>query len=346
MALKIFRSLLLSAFLVLFISCSEEESSAEKENLPEPPAESLVDTYNYIVLKNDGTLYTIGNKTGKVTQTGRIPGIEFNTIFNSVTSAGSKIFIYEHRFDPPAGTLYSYDSQSGKTVSAVLDFPEEFGENTALMSLDWDEENENLLGITQEDLESTTSFKPIKVVKINPESFAVATASEVDLHALGYSNVMSTSLIGQKIYAVSLKGSNWQPHLLEIDPVNNKVEVLEVQGRDLGITNLGNNGSANSLFGFSPVPNSDIMAEVRPVTFNIQDGTTTEISKVQRISALSFSHKTFYNKEAKEFAALVASDKKLYLFSYKPSTGAYQMLEVQKPENLFSLVSIVGVKKI
>ncbi len=342
---KIFRSLLMSALLVFLFSCSEEDSSAEEENPSETPEEA-VDSFNYIALQNDGTLYTIGNNTGQVTQTGRIPGIEFNTIFNSVTSSGSKIFIYEHRFNPPKGILYIYDKQSGKTVSAILDFPEKFGENTALMSLDWDEESKNLVGITREDLDLPTSVKPVKVVRIEPDTFKVTTTSEVDLHSMGYSNVYSTSLIGQKLYAVTLKNSNWDPDLLEIDLENDAVEILPVTGREAGITNLGYSGNGHTLFGFSPVPNSNLMAEVRPVTFNVQDSTVKEISKVPRISTLNFAHKTFYNKEAKEFAELIGADNKKHLFKYRPSTGEYEMIEIPDPNSIFSVVNIIGVTEL
>lgn len=344
MSSKLSRLLLMSALLVSLFSCSGEDSPQEQPE-PENP-EQIADTYNYIALRNDGVLFSIGNNTGKVMQMGSIPGIEFNTTFNSVTSSGTKIFIYEHRFDPPRGILYAWDKQTGKTTSAELDYPEEFGENTALMSLDWDEEDQNLVGITREDIELSSNYKPIKIVRIDPDDFGMSVSGDLDLSTEGYSNVYSTSLEGQKLYAVTLKSSEWDPALLEIDLDEDIFEVLPVSGSGTGITNLGNDGEANTLFGFSPVANSNLMAEVKPVTYNITSGTMTEVSGIPRISTFNFSHKTFYNEEGEEFAELVGGNNRIHLFRYDPSTGDNQLVEIANPENLSTLISIIGVRKI
>ena len=344
MSSRISRSLLMLSLLVSLFACSQDESP-EEEKLPETP-DQAADSFHYIALKNNGILFSIGDNTGKVEQIGSIPGIEFNTLFNSVTSSGTKTFIYEHRFDPPRGTLYVWDKKTGKTESAILNFPEEFGVNTALMSLDWDQENQNLIGITREDLESSTNYKPIKIVRINPESFEVVTSSDIDLQTEGYGNVYSTSLVGQKLYAVALEDTRLDPDLLEIDLEQDVLRVLPVSGSGAGITNIGNNGNQNNLFGFSPVVNSKYMAEVRPVVYDITSGTINELYEVPRISSLGFSHKTYYNEEGDEFAELVGANNKIQLFKYNPSTGDYQLTELSKSENLSTLISIVGVRKI
>lgn len=335
---------MLAVILSLF-SCSENETPDE-EKAPEMIPEQVEDTYNYIALKNDGTLFTIGNKTGKVGQIARIPGIEFNIMFNSVTSSGSKIYIYEHRFDPPRGTLYVWDRQSGKSSSAVLEYPEEFGENTALMSLDWDEENQELVGITREDLEHSHNYKPIRIVRIDPGNFELTVSGDIDLSTGSYANIYSTNLVGQKLYAVALKNTNSNPDLLEINLDQNSFEVLTVSGTGSGITNLGNSGDPKTLFGLAPVANSNIMAEVRPVIYYIESGAVSELSEVPRISALNISHKTFYNEEGKEFAELVGFNNAVMLFRYNPSKDEFHLVKIPNPENLSSLISIIGVEKI
>lgn len=344
MSSRILKPLLVLTLFVSLISCSQDESP-EEEKGPENP-EQVADTFNYIALRNDGILFSIGDKTGKVDQVGRIPGIEFNTIFNSVTSSSSKIYIYEHRFDPPQGTLYVWDKGTGKTTSAILDYPEEFGVNTALISLDWNEQNQNLVAITREDIEISSNYKPIRIITINPENFEITTSSEIDLSTEGYANVYSTSLVGQKLYAVALKDSNWDPDLLEIELEQDSFEVLQVLGSDTGITNIGNSGDMKTLFGFSPVANSEFMAEARPVFYNIPSETITELSEVPRFSVLNFSHKTFYNEEGKEFAALVGANNKINVFRYQPSTDSYHMTEIPNPEKLSTLISIIGVRQI
>lgn len=341
---NIFRPLLMLAILMSLLACSAEGSTEEEKETDNP--EQAEDTYNYIALRSDGTLFTIGDHSGTVIQAGKIPGIEFNTFFNSVTSSNSKIFIYEHRFDPPRGILYVWDKQTNKTESAVLEYPEEFGENTALMSLDWDEENQNLVGITREDIENSSNYKPIKVVRINPVNLEMTISPDIDLFTEGYANVFSTSLVNQKLYAVTTKDSRWDPDLLEINLNQNSFKALPRTGAETGFSNLGNSGDANTIFGFSPVANSGYMAEARPVIYDIISGTFEELSEVPRISVLNFSHKTFYNEAGKEYAELVGSDGKIQLFKYQPEKRDYQLIEIPNPQNLSTLLTIIGVKEI
>ena len=228
----------------------------------------------------------------------------------------------------------------------MLNFPEEFGENTSLISLDWDEPNINLMGITREDLESSSNFKPIRIVRINPDNLTVATAGALDLSTEGYANVFSTKQVGQQLYATILKGSAWAPYLLEINLEADNYKVLPVTGSGNGITNLGNSGSTTHLFGFSPVPNSSTMAQVRPVVYDVQKWTAQDLSAVPVMSALGINLKTFYNKEAGEFVALVGSNNKIQLFKYQPATGDFELTEITNPENLSTLINIIGAIKL
>ncbi|MDT0687711.1 hypothetical protein [Autumnicola psychrophila] len=340
MLLKSLRPLLIMVLLASFFSCSEDESPEETEG------SEIVDTYSYLALRNDGTLFTIGNNSGKVVEMGNIPGIEFNTMFNAVTSSGSENFIYEHRFDPPRGIIYAWEKRSGETRSAILDYPEQFGDNTALLSLDWDEENQNLVGITRENMEQSNHQKPIMVVSINPENFEITTG-EIDLSTKGYENIYSTSLIRQKLYVVASKTERvTEADLLEIELDQNSVEVLPRQGIATGFTNIGNSGGTTTLFGFSPVANSSYMAEVRPVIYNIETGTVTEVSEVPRISSLNFAHKTFYNGEGKEFVELVGANNSINLLKYNPSTGDQELIKLQNADDLSSLISIIAVREL
>jgi hypothetical protein len=344
MLLKTLRPVLLLALIVSLFSCSEDEAPSETGG-SETPVQAE-DIFNYIALRNDGTLIAIGDKTGKVVQTGKIPGIDFNTLFNSVTSSASETFIYEHRFDPPRGILYVWDKQSGETTSTIIDFPQEFGENTALLSLDWDKDNQNLVGITRENMEQSNHQKPIKVVRINPENFQI-TSQDIDLNPEGYGNIFSTSLVGQKLYVVASKTERViNADLLEINLNQNSIKVLPLTGAETNILNLGNGGDPNQLFGFSPVANSNFMAEVRPVVYNLQTETISEVAGVPRISALNFAHKTFYNKEQGTFAALMGANNTTNLIKYTPSTGNFELIAIPNPDGLSSLISIIGVEKL
>ncbi|MDT0690816.1 hypothetical protein RM549_13545 [Salegentibacter sp. F188] len=341
MFLKYVKPLLMVVLLAAVFSCSEDESPSGTETPDE-----VEDTFYYIALRNDGTLFNIGNNSGKVVQTGRIPGIEFNTLFNSVTSSDSETFIYEHRFDPPRGILHEKNSESGQIQSTILDFPEQFGENTALLSLDWEEENQDLIGITRENMEQSNHQRPIMVVRINPDNLQIIS-QDINLATEGYENVFSTSLVGQKLYVVASKTERVvNADLLEIDLEQNSITILPFSETEAGITNLGNSGSPNSLFGFVPVANSSIMAEVRPVIYDIQAKTSSEISEVPQISALHFAHKTFYNKEGGEFAELVGANNAKSIFKYYPSTGDHQIIKLQNADDLSSLINIIGIREL
>ncbi|NJW53120.1 hypothetical protein [Salinimicrobium oceani] len=312
---------------------------------PEIP-EQIEDEFHYIALRNDGTLFSIGDQTGKVSVTGKIPGIEFNTLFNSVTTSSSKTFIYEHYFDPPRGIIYVFEPSTETTTSVTLEFPEEFVQNTALVSLDWDEDRQNLLGFARQNFEEANNQQAFKLVRIDPENFKITTL-EIDLYAQGYENVFSTTLINQKLYAVASKNDKWtSADLLEIDLEQKTINALPKNGITTSLINIGSGNDLTKIFGFTPVANSNLMAEVRPVIYNLNDKTSSELTAVPRISTLNPAHKTFFHQEKGEFVELVGADNTKSIFTYQPSTGDYSLLKTKSPNDLSSLVSIIGAVKI
>src|SRR5690554_6140550 len=123
---------------ILFLTnCSSDEGGSDPkpeepiQTDPKPEEPILTDTYTYIALRNDGTLFEIGDETGKIKKVGKIPEITFNIAFNTVTSSENITFMYEQMPEimPGDGTSTGFRGQlcvlNTNTLSSkctILDF--------------------------------------------------------------------------------------------------------------------------------------------------------------------------------------------------------------------------------
>jgi len=337
-------TIFLLIFNLLFsISCSTDDTEKESE-MPETPI--VQDDYNYVALRSDGKLYTIGDKSGMVTEMGEVQGLQFNTFFNTVTSSSTKTYIYESWFDPVEGRLSILDKESGTSTKIILNFPDEFGDNPGFMSLDWDETNGNLVGIVKEEIDSPSTNRPVKVVRIDPETFEFTVYPQLDLYTSGYENVFSTQLIGQKLYVSASKNANLTyTDLLEIDLSNQVFNVLPKGGIQTGLLNFGTKPNSNRILAFVPQLNTGYAGEVKPYIYNISTREVTEITGTPRISSLNFAHKLFYNPENGEIVELLAKDG-FNLFQYNMGNGEYDLVPLVNSEDLSSGIAIIDVVKL
>lgn len=330
-------------FGLLLNACSESDSPDEID-IPETPV--VEDTHQYVILRNDGSLFNIGNKTGQVSPGGEVPGIEFNVIFNAVTASANKVFIYEARFDPPTGVLHVLDKTSGQTESVVLEFPEEFGSNPGLVSLDWDQSNQNLVGIVRQEMDQPTPGLPLKVVRLDPETFSFQVYATLDLNSAGYENVFSSQLKDQKLYvSASMKADYIPSDLLEIDLTQETFKVLSQDQTSPGMLNLGSEPGSGTLYGFEPQLNSGTMAAVRPLVYDIGSQQATELSGIPDFSVVNFAHKMFYDGENRELIDLVAKDG-FSVYRYNLSDQQHELIPIQNPQDLSSLAAIIDVLRL
>lgn len=328
---------------MFFISCSEEANPETEE--PEIP-EVEEDQYNYIALRNDGTLFSIGDNSGLVTSIGEIPGLEFNTIFNTVTSSPEHTYIYEAWFDPIEGRLFKLNKETKQSEKIILNFPEEFGSNPGIMALDWDQTNHNLIGIVRQEFDIPSFNGPVKIVLIDSETFEFTVLDDINLNAQGYRDVFSSQLIGQKLYVSASKDDKLiNADLLEINLTDKTINVLPREKIQTGLLNLGWIAGSQKLFGFAPILNSEYMGAVRPYIYNTNNTEMEEINAVQNISAIHFSHKSFYHSETNSFIGLIGKDG-FNLFNFNTKTNNFSLTPIDNPEDLSSLVTIIGVKKL
>ena len=177
-----------------------------------------------------------------------------------------------------------------------LEFPEEFGSVPGFMSLDWDETQNNLVGIIRHEFDSPTINKPLKIARLDPDTYNILVLEDIDLNTLGYQNVFSSQLIDQKIYVSASKNSRMSDaDLLEVDLTNKTIKVLSQESIETGLLNLAAIPNTNKLLGFAPQLNSGYGGAVKPYIYNINTEQLTLLDAIPRISGIHFANKTFVN---------------------------------------------------
>ncbi|MCB7480540.1 hypothetical protein [Christiangramia sediminis] len=342
--LKFSRFHLLLILSLIFVSCSKD--SEPNEETPQPEEPLIEDEFQYIALRNDGKLFTIGDQSGVVELAGNIPGLEFNTIFNTVTSSSENTYIYESWFDPPQPRLFIRNRETGNSEMIELDFPEEFGSVPGFMSLDWDERQNNLVGIIRHEFDSPTMNKPIKIARLDPDTYNILVLEDIDLNTLGYQNVFSSQLINQKIYVSASKNSRVSDaDLLEVDLSNKTIKVLSQENIETGLMNLAAIPNTNKLLGFAPLLNSGYGGAVKPYIYDIGSESLEELASIPRISAIHFAHKTFVNPYNDKIISLIGQNG-LNLFSYDYYSNDFNITPIANPEDLSSMIAIIDVIKL
>ncbi|MCH4823884.1 hypothetical protein ML462_11945 [Gramella lutea] len=335
---------------VIFLSCftlfscsTNSDPTPEKED----SGETIVqDNYQYVALRNDGRLFTIGDQTGVVEDAGRISGLEFNTIFNTVTSSSENTYIYEAWFDPPQPRLFIRNRTSGNSQMVELEFPDEFGNVPGFMSLDWDPSQGNLLGIIREEFDIPSLDKPVKIARIHPDTYEIQVLENLDLNSLGYRNVFSSQLIGQKLYVSASKNSELiDADLLEIDLAVKTLKVLSQESINTGLLNLGRIPETNSLLGFAPQLNTGYSGAVKPYIYDIENEQLDLLEAVPRISGIHFAHKTFVNLHSGEMVALIGKEG-YNLFKYDHSINDFEITPIPNPDDLSTMIVIIDVIKL
>ena len=342
--LKFSRFHLLLILSLILVSCSKD--SEPNEGTQQPEEQVIEDEFQYIALRNDGKLFTIVDESGVVEPAGSIPNLEFNTIFNTVTTSSENTYIYESWFDPPQSRLFIRNRRTGNSEMVRLEFPEEFGNIPGFMSLDWDENQNNLIGIIRHEFDSPSTDKPVKIARIDPDTYEIQVLENLDLNTLGYQNVFSSQLIDQKIYVSASKNSRISDaDLLEVDLSNKTIKVLSQDSIETGLVNLAAIPNTNKLLGFAPQLNTGYAGAVKPYIYDITMEELTLIDAVPRISGLHFANKTFVNYDSKELIALIVREGH-GLFKYDYQTGEFEIIPVKNSEDLSSMVAIIDVIKL
>lgn len=302
------------------------------------------DTFNYIVLRNDGQLFEIGNNTGKISTGNKIPGIEFNTLFNGVTSTGSSLYVYEHRFDPFQAYIHEYNLISKANKTHKISFPEDvFGTYAGLISLEYDEENKVLLGLVKENFEENHPLTS-RVARIDPVSFEVSSLN-IEVNR---GHIMGTLLKDNNLYASSYKTSagSGENSFFKIDLDNGSITNIEIDNMVHPPIHLSHNASKNTLFGFFPVQGSTFMGASEPVIIDLGTG---EVSYLLPEEVTGNKHqfgRSIYHPETNEHVDIITSPTYNAIFRYNALTEEVNIIHLPQPNELSSLITLVGVLKV
>lgn len=227
-----------------------------------------------------------------------------------------------------------------------LEFPEEFSNIPGLMALDWDESQDNLVGIIRHEFDLPSIDKPVKIVRIDPVTFEMTVFENLDLNSMGYRNVFSSQLIGQKLYVTASKNSELIPSdLLEINLTDKTFRVFAQDNLDNGLLNLGKIPGTNKLLGFSPQLNSGYTGTVKPYIYDIDSESLGDLASIPRISAIHFAHKTFVNPY-NDFMISLIGQNGYNLFSFDYSSNDFDIIPIVNPDDLSTMVVIIDVIKL
>lgn len=325
------------------ISCSEDEALPKPEVLPEVNLETK-DTYKYIALRNDGQLFEVGNLTGKIDLINKIPGIDFNTTFNAITSSPTHLYIYEHKFPPLQSLIHIYNRTTKTSQSKIISFPQDvFGEFPGLLSLEWDKRSENLIGLIKEHYEQGP-HDISRLARIDPVTLEITSMNiEVDL-----AHIISTQLIENNIYTSTYRTSTGSGNndFFKIDLRSGALTSLELENMVRPPIHLSKNTRNNILFGFLPVEGSNFMGAARPVLINPDNMQVTDLFPNEVIGNLNFMGRSFFNPDSGEHVDFITSTTYFGLFHYNTSSQKVSVTHLESPNNLSSLVGIVDVRKV
>ena len=336
-----------SILLFVLVSCSSE--SNEQSSEPEIPP--VVDTYKYVAVRNDGTLFEIGNETGAIKQVGKISEITFNLNFNTVTSSKSTTFMYERMpeifpGDGPStgfrGQICELDNKTLESKCTILDFSDPiFPEFAELIALDWDEQNQNLIGIVSE-VDNESKEEPNYLVRIDPKTLTISyTGLQFEQSYIG-----STCLIGQTYYVSSRYDTfNRNPIFSKINLTDGTQDLIDISNLDQSPIVLSANGDGKKILGFTWEYTPGLFNASIPTVYDIGTGMFAELVPPMRLSLMQGFGKSFYNEKENEQVVLIGNDTGTGILSYRSKENTLKVVQLKPVKNdLSSLVAILNVR--
>jgi hypothetical protein len=340
------------SFGLLFLAnCSKEESLSmgESETDPKPKVPALTDSYTYTALRNDGTLFEIGNETGVIKKVGKIPQITFNLAFNTVTSSESTTYMYEWMPEIISdgsttgfrGQLCELDHKTLSSKCTVLDFSNNgIPEYAGLIALDWDFEHKQLIGIVR-DIVNGSSGNLNYLVRIDPQTLAITYTGIQFVQDF----INATSLVGNTYYISSrLNTFNREPIFSSLDLSTGTQNIIGTSNLDSPPFLLSQNKGAKKLFGLAWKFNTGFTNAAVPIVFDID---SQKFEKLPNTTSISFKQdvgKSFFNSFSNEQIVLIDSEKG-GLLTYNFDNNTIKIIQLSPLINeLSSLVAIINVK--
>ena len=333
-----------SLFLVFtIISCSndggnnEGELMEESDNNEEPPNP---DKGVYIALRNDGQLFEIGDESGIVKQMGRVSGIVFNTLFNSVTGNGTTSFIYEQDFDPFQAKFYTFDVASQNSRPYILDFPSEIPEDfPGLIALDWDNQNQDLVGLVRDVVNESDELINY-VVRMDPDTFEMSYTGISFVQP----SIRSTTLKDGSLYMSSANHNNIEAFTYsKMDLTNGTLEELPLPDSGFAPYSLSNTSGDNKLFGFVLRPDPSKFL-VDPVLIDPIQESIEIIVNDKEFALRNVYGKSYYNNATNENVTIVGlyDEPEDGLLRFDANSKTFKIVLLTGSDNLSSLIRIIG----
>ncbi|MCM4173883.1 hypothetical protein DHD32_20650 [Arenibacter sp. TNZ] len=332
---------------ILFLTnCSKEEQESD----PKPQEPILSDAYTYTALRNDGTIFEIGDETGEIKKVGEIPEITFNIAFNTVTSSENTTYMYEQMPEIFSGDgtttgfrgqLCELNNKSLSSKCTILDFSNNvFPEFAGLIALDWDNENKRLVGVVG-DVVNVSKENPNYLIHIDPQTLLI-TYTGIQF-VQGFIN--STCLVGNTYYISSrYDNSNNQPIFSSLDLSIGSQNTISTSNLDSPPIILSKNKDAKKLFGLAWEFNTGFTNAAIPVAFDIVSQKFEKLPFPTRISFKQDFGKSYFNADSGEQIALVNSEMG-GLLRYNFQTKIFKLVHLSPSNNeLSSLVAIINVK--
>lgn len=311
---------IISFVCILFLTdCSKDEGGTD----PKPEESILTDVHTYIALRNDGTIFEIGDETGEIKKVGKIPKVTFNILFNTVTSSESTTYMYEQMpetFNNDGGTtgfrgqLCELNRNTLSSKCTILDFSNNvFPEFAGLIALDWDEENKRLIGLVS-DMVSDAKNNSNYLVYIDRETLKITYSGIQFMQDF----INSTFLVGGTYYFSSRHDTfNNKPIFSNLDLSIGTQNIINTPNIDSPPFLLSGNTDTKKLFGLAEYTNATV-----PITFDVVGQKFEKLSSPTRIAYKQQFGKSFFNATNNEHIALVNSEMGECLLCYNVRTKA------------------------
>lgn len=318
------------------------QSCASDGNEPEPVEEPgvIADTHTYIALRNDGQLFEIGGDSGEVSPSDKVPGVVFNTVFNTVTSSETATYFFEQTFEESQGVIFEKKRGENTSRRALLEFPEaEYGALAGLVSLDWSESRNELIGIVKDEI--TIEPGTFRLIGIDPDTFQITNYGI--LGALP--GIRSTVLAGSNLYISALSNaypSGYSLHVLNIE--NNGLNTLAFPNASYPPLQLSYIKGDAKLFGFIRQDNNNLIGAVRPVVYDADSESYVVLPLDENIALVNEFGKSYYDAQRNQHVALVATQGFFALLKYNPVTQQTTLKPLRVYGELSSLIGIIDVR--
>ena len=333
--------------LALFIfGCTQDEI----EPIQPTTGSVIKNTFTYVALRNDGTIFEIGDETGEIKKVGKVPETVFNVDFNTITSDGNNTYFYEQLPEVISddvlqsgfkGQLCRLNTDTLESNCAIVDFADPiFPKFPMLIAMDWNVQQKILIGLVT-DTNQFYQEHTIYVVNIDPVTFEISyTGIQFE-----YGFISSTCLV-ENTYFLShpIETFGNKSVFNALDLSNGTVKSIKTYNIESSPFLLSYNEEMNTLFGLSLKSNTGFLNASTSIRYEIDKEQIELIDPTHRISFSQIAGKSYFNDSSNEHIALT-SDVTEGLLRYDAEANILKFVPLATIDNdLSSFIAIINKK--